>query len=215
MSKHQREGTIFYKSFYDAIKNLPDKERLEVYDAIFLYDFSNKLTELNGIPSAIFTLIKPQLDANKKRYKSGSKGGRPQNSNSSKAIQYNQNITKTEPNDNQELTKEEPNKNININIKKNINNNNNKLNFNNFWQLYPKKIGKPIAEKSYFKIKNINSKELDIIEGLKKYIKYWNNKKTDKQYIPNPSTWLNQERWNDELGDFKKFTNETNEDYGF
>ena len=121
MSRHQREGTVFYKSFYDAIKNLPDKERLEVLDAIFLYDFDNKNTKLFGISATIFTLIKPQLDANKKRYLSGKKGGRPPKTAGDKALQDNQNITKTKPNNNQNITKTKPNININNNI--NINKN--------------------------------------------------------------------------------------------
>jgi len=38
------------------------------------------------------------------------------------------------------------------------------------------------------------------MKGLEAYLKHWREKKTEMQYIPNPETWLNQERWNDELG---------------
>ena len=31
------------------------------------------------------------------------------------------------------------------------------------------------------------------------YIKLWIHNKTEKQFIPHPSTWLNQRRWEDEI----------------
>ncbi len=93
--------------------------------------------------------------------------------------------------------------------------NNKENNFEKFWELYPKRVGRSVAEKSYNKMKDLASKEEAIIQGLQNYINYWKLKKTDKQYIPNPSTWLNQERWKDELTDLKKFENQTNEKYNF
>jgi len=67
--------------------------------------------------------------------------------------------------------------------------------FNKFWEKYPKKVNKKNAEKSWLKI---NTAEYDkIFQSLEKYIvcKQWQ----DKQFIPMSSTWLNQERWNDEI----------------
>ncbi len=33
---------VFYRSFYEALKDLPDSERLQVYDAIFSYGLDQK-----------------------------------------------------------------------------------------------------------------------------------------------------------------------------
>lgn len=68
--------------------------------------------------------------------------------------------------------------------------------FNQFWNLYPKKVGKKAVQT---KFKHVCKKESDfkaIMSGLRNQIdlKY---SRTDPQYIPNPLTWLNQERWND------------------
>lgn len=96
-----RDGMIFYKSFYDSIKELPKNERLLIYDAIMEYSLYDKEPELSGIVKSLFTLIKPQIDANNHRRDNGNKGGRPKQSDS-------QTITKAEPNDNQAETKDEP-----------------------------------------------------------------------------------------------------------
>lgn len=113
-----RDSTIFYRSFYDAIRELPMPQQGEVYDAIFSYCFDGQSIDLKGISKTIFTLIKPQLDANIKRYENGKKGGKSKPND-------NQNLTKLEPKPNQNETKTQPNKNNNYNVNENNNNNEN------------------------------------------------------------------------------------------
>jgi hypothetical protein len=70
-------------------------------------------------------------------------------------------------------------------------------NFVLFWSSYPKKIGKKDAEKSWIKSKDKPPLEtiLKAIENQKKS-EQWN--KDGGQFIPNPATWINQGRWDDE-----------------
>ena len=68
-----RDSFIFYRSFYEAIKEIPVESQLKVYDAISRYALNQEEIELEGTPKAIFYLIKPQLDANFKKYINGSK----------------------------------------------------------------------------------------------------------------------------------------------
>jgi hypothetical protein len=107
-----RDSTIFYRSFYEAISELTNEQQGIVYNAIFNYALNSVEPELIGIAKTVFTLIKPQLDANNKRFENGSKGGRPK-----------QTETKTKPNNNQNKTKTEPNNNNNVNNNVNVNNN--------------------------------------------------------------------------------------------
>lgn len=72
-----KDSFVFYRSFYDGIKELNVEERDKVYTAIFEYQFDGIEIELTGIEKAIFSLIKPQLDANNLRFENGCKGGRP------------------------------------------------------------------------------------------------------------------------------------------
>ena len=73
-----RESFVFYRSFFEAIKNLDDKKRLKMYDLILNFALNDEEIETKyEICSQLFTLIKPQLSANNKRYEDGKKGGRP------------------------------------------------------------------------------------------------------------------------------------------
>ena len=68
-----RDSAIFYRSFYEAIKELDPVLQAQVYSAVFEYALNFNEVELTGIAKTVFTLIKPQLDANNKRYNNGTK----------------------------------------------------------------------------------------------------------------------------------------------
>lgn len=71
----KRSSFVFYDSFYLGIKDLPDGDRLSLYDAVVKYAIEgNNPPPLNSLQNAIFSLIKPQLDANNKKYKNGKLG---------------------------------------------------------------------------------------------------------------------------------------------
>lgn len=75
-----QESFVFMASFYDAIKDLDDAHRLEVYDALAMYGTTGKLPEnLSGTASFGIKLMVPVIDSNKakrdKRKEAGSKGG--------------------------------------------------------------------------------------------------------------------------------------------
>ena len=92
-----RDGFVFYRSFREAIRELPEEERLKCYEVILDYALDEVVPNEVGISSAIFKLIKPQIDANNKRYENGKKGGRG-----------NRTETKPKPNTNQDVTNNEP-----------------------------------------------------------------------------------------------------------
>ena len=69
----EKESFVFYRSFFEALQDLKDKERLKVYDAICELALNENDTKLTGIAKTIFTLIKPQIIANSERYKNGKK----------------------------------------------------------------------------------------------------------------------------------------------
>lgn len=99
-----RDSFIFYRSFYEGINELTTEEQAVVVLAILKYQFDEKQPEeLTGVSKAIFSLIKPQLDANNKRYENGCKGGAPtKNANAKKK-------------NNRKTTKKQPNENVNVN----------------------------------------------------------------------------------------------------
>lgn len=70
--------------------------------------------------------------------------------------------------------------------------------FESFWKLYPRKIGKGAAFKSWKKIKS----PVDTLKLIEKSLEWQKTSeqwtKDNGQYIPHPSTYLNQRRWEDE-----------------
>lgn len=64
----EKDSIIFYKSFYEAIKEMPKENQLELYNAIFeKYFFDNEI-KLTGLSKGIFQIIKPNIDSANKRY---------------------------------------------------------------------------------------------------------------------------------------------------
>lgn len=70
--------------------------------------------------------------------------------------------------------------------------------FAEFWAAYPKKVGKGAAEQS-FKKARIGSQLIPVVlASVQRHIACEAWRKDGGQYIPNPATWLNQRRWEDE-----------------
>ena len=68
-----------------------------------------------------------------------------------------------------------------------------------FWAIYPRRDNKKRAKDKYVKLRNGGVDKSNIINGLKAYIKQWKQAGTESEFIPMASTWLNQERYDDEL----------------
>lgn len=69
--------------------------------------------------------------------------------------------------------------------------------FAEFWRFYPNKVNKVGARKAFKKLKvteQMLARMIDALEEQKKS-EQWRNPK----YIPHAQTWLNQERWEDEV----------------
>ena len=71
--------------------------------------------------------------------------------------------------------------------------------FDLFWAAYPKKVGKKAAQKAWKNAK-VNTDLFDKIMaavGRARTTDQW--QRENGRYIPNPSTWINQGRWDDEI----------------
>ena len=113
-----RDSFIFYRSFFSATKHLNEVEKAQLFEAICSYALDGNISLLQGTPQGMFELIKPQLDANRKRFENGCK--------------KKQKISKTEAKPKQTISKDEANVNVNVNhneeckselINDNLNNN--------------------------------------------------------------------------------------------
>lgn len=74
-------GVVFFRSYYDALCDLPNDERLKMYDAILQYGFEGVIPDLPPLLNGYFALIRPNMDSSRRRWeaakKNGSLGGAP------------------------------------------------------------------------------------------------------------------------------------------
>lgn len=71
--------------------------------------------------------------------------------------------------------------------------------FDEFWQSYPHKVGKKAALSAWKKLKPNAGLRAKIMESLETQKASHQWRRENGRYIPNPSTWLNQGRWDDQL----------------
>ncbi len=69
--------------------------------------------------------------------------------------------------------------------------------FDRFYESYPKKVGKPAALKAFTKCKPDETLLQTMLDAIERQAESEQWQKNEGQFIPNPATWLNQERWND------------------
>lgn len=180
-----RDSTIIYRSFYEAIIELPKESQAEVWEAICEYSFNFKEIELTGINKTIFKLIKPQLEANNRKYKNGvkggehgTKGGRPKAEKTPKEPQGNPTET---PNDN-------GNDNDNGNVVDLTED------FETFWKAYPKHTKKNDARAEWSRTRPSLEEILTALKWQKNLVGWTEH---DGKYVSTAAQYLEDERYLD------------------
>ena len=90
----QRDTFIFYRSFKESMNELSDADKLIMYEAISDYSLDMKEPELTGFPKALFSIIRPIIDANWQRYNNGCKGGAPKGNKNNR---FSKSTTEVQP----------------------------------------------------------------------------------------------------------------------
>ena len=141
-----KESFVFYQSFAEAMEELTDEQCGKVSRIIYNYAlYGIEPENISGIEKIVFSLVKPQIDANNKRYIDGKKGGRPLTKKTSGFENKKPVVLK-----NDENKKPNVNDNVNVNVNDNVNVN---VNEN-------EKIKK---EKQNFSLKNSSLKNPDLL----------------------------------------------------
>lgn len=70
--------------------------------------------------------------------------------------------------------------------------------FEQFWKTYPRRVGKKAAFMALEKVRRNEEVEFSaLMTSVKAFARHVYGK--DLQYVPHPTTWINQGRWDDEL----------------
>ena len=190
----ERNQFTFYASFFRSISRIKNKNaRCAAYDAVCRYAITGE--EQEDLPDAAaiaFEIIKPTLDASRRKAESGSAGGRAR-------VEANGKQTEANPKQNEANGKQEQieskNKNKDKNKKKNKDKCLTREEFDRFWSVYPRKVGKEKALAAFAKVEVPLQVLLD---ALDKQVRSPQWTKDNGEFIPHPATWLNGKRWEDE-----------------
>ena len=162
----KRNQFTFYRSFYEAVMRLPKCRQATMVMAIVEY-------ALNGVePVGLstqqlgqFLLIRPVLDSGKKRAASGALGFE---------------ATKAK-----RKGKKEKEVEIEVEIE------DEQEGFAQFWEMYPKKIGKEEAAEAWAGVREEKEK---IFSSLALWCRYDGWREQGGRFVPKPAKWL-KERW--------------------
>lgn len=194
----------YVKAFFDWIEQtaaLEDDERGRLFIAILEYARSGAVPDLAGRESILFPVFKSQVDRdleNSAAYAdNGKKGGKTKILNQTEAnlTKANQSEPKR-PNKEKEEDKEKDNDKDEEIKAASPPARAKGSDFDLFWQAYPKKVGKEAARKAFSRVKAPLESLLPAIER-QKCGNQWTTE--NGRFIPNPATWLNQGRWEDEI----------------
>ena len=71
--------------------------------------------------------------------------------------------------------------------------------FEEFWMAYPRKVGKQEATNAWKRIEPDEALFNTIMQGLESVKHWWIINQTQTKHIPHASTWLNGQRWKDDV----------------
>ena len=190
----------FYRSYYEALKEVPEKDKKDVIFAMINYVFEDKKPKLKGINKIIWALIEPNLDKSKNK-SNGNSGAPIGNQNASKTLENkgnNDTIKKQSKNNQNSIKNQSVPHDISYSYSY-INNSlsyiiiNNKNNTNNIYNLF----------KEYIKLREDNKYNISetIINRLVRKLNEYG--KTDEDKIEIISQAIN--------GKWKDFYNLSNE----
>lgn len=68
--------------------------------------------------------------------------------------------------------------------------------FAEFWLIYPRHVAKVAAKRAWLRL--ARREKLAALEALVSWRRVW-LQRDEQEFIPHPASWLNGERWDDEL----------------
>jgi hypothetical protein len=207
----KRKAFSFLRSFYEAACNLSSNKDLQAdfLMAVCNYGLNATEPEPGGELAALFALVKPNLDISFAKSVAGAKGGSRNKADESNPEADESELeaegSRSEANESRNKADEsnpEAIKDKGLRIKdKGVKQSLDLFDadFETFWKEYPRKTGKGAAKRAFEKalLKGATLESLVSAVRRQKCGSQWT--RDGGQFIPHPATWLNQERWEDEV----------------
>lgn len=196
----ERGQFTFYRSFWEAVKGLPKKDKLPILEAIISYALDG--VEPSGLSQsqlAFFLLVKPTLDSSRKKAANGKQGGKSGKANGK--ANGKQMISKPQANGKHPVSEKEKEneKEIEIEGEKDKEQTESAPNsgkpFTAFWEAYPKKIDREGAWEAW-KALNPSPETADqILAALTVWKSSSQWTQDGDRFIPNAAKFLSQKHW--------------------
>ena len=216
----EKDGFVIYKSFYKPISRLSDNQLGRLLRALFEYNIKGDITVDDDIEMA-FEFFRNQFEIDKAKYlkvieknrENGRRGGQQKAENKrSKQKKVGESADRfqllpTATDRQYDLANLADKEKEKVKDKDYYNDNNSppispsggesvseaEKEFERFWELYDKKVGKAKAKAKFLKLSKTDKEK--IFSTLKQYVENTPN----PTYRKDPLTYLNGECWNDEI----------------
>ena len=201
----KRTSFLLHIDSLEILNDLSDDQAGKLFKAIYSHQ-NNEDVNLDQITKMVFLPFKNQFIRDDEKYTktcerraiAGAKGGKQRVANQAIASKSKQEQANQADNKNKNKNKSDSDSDSK--------NNNNKYicsAFDIFWESYPKKADRKKAENKFRLV--VRDLKLSTEEDLNDFANFLNFDckkrfaETEKQFIPLATTYLNGERWNDEL----------------
>lgn len=192
----ERNQFTFYRSYWEALRELPKKDRSAILDALIPYALDGaEPSGLTKMQSAVFALVRPTLDSGRKKAKAGKLGGSGKQNESNTEANGKQNEAphkhparekegEKEGEKDKELEKEGEND------KRSTAPASDGKAFTSFWEAYPRKIDRESAWKAWVQL----NPSPDLINTIMSALDAWkaSGQWTDDggRFVPKAEKWL-------------------------
>lgn len=105
--ERKRQGFFFFRAIYDSVSQLKKREKAIIYEAIFAYALDGQepeISEWSDTARALWSLAKPMLDSDLRRYENGCKGGAPRGNKNAQKDTENETTEKQPKNNRKQPT---------------------------------------------------------------------------------------------------------------
>lgn len=184
-----------YEETIDALLECNDESLARITRAILCECLNREHSkELEGAEKGLYKTALGQIHRDwelaEKNRQNGKKGGRPKaNQDEPIETQIKPTITQTEPTESDGSPPDKPKEPSAIERR-----------FIEFWAAYPKKVAKGAAFKAWKRLKPSQELTEKMIAAIQRQKASDQWTREGGRFIPNPATWLNAERWEDEIG---------------
>jgi hypothetical protein len=182
-----KKSFVLYSDYQEIFQELSDEIAGKLIKHIFKYVNDENPEATEEIIKLLFIPIKQQLKRDLKNWESI----REKRSAAGKASaeKRKQKSTKSTSVKSVEQTSTNSTVNVNVNVNDNV-----IYSFSDFWNDYDKKVGDKSKVQKKFEALSNKNKEL-----IKEHIPKYKKSQPNKKYRKDPSTYLNNKSWNDEI----------------